>query len=544
MPEAGGHNRGRVDPAWGWADSSNCASCSEILVASEPVMSSDVHSKLPTSQLLFLDIFRSSGLYGFALLAQRLVGFILLPVYTRFLTPSDYGVIELLTQVMYVLSILFGGAYSSALGYHYFLYDSTRWRSTVTSTCILGSTLLGLSGSALGWVLSIPLCSHLLHEPSFVPYCRIFFAAMAADFLLESLLLWLRVVNRPRVYVTASIVRLCLTVACTLPLLVVFHLGITGVLVSNLIATSLTAILFTIYSAPQVGFHFDPNVFLRMLRFSIPLSMTSLALLFIHFGDRFFLQHYRNLTDVGLYGLAYKIGMLISLIYSTFHAYWSAQVFDILRRADGEFVFSRVFTYLMLILSWSAVGLIVLSKPALRILTTPAFYSAAALVPVIVFAYWIRAIGDFFRYLFLVENRPVFDTICNILGAVVCLAGYFIFIPAFGSQGAAIATLVTFATISAVAVVWTRKLRPLPVEARRLAKIVITAAALIAAFFLLPCPEGILPGLVWAAILIATYPLVLILLNFPTPGEYSRVRIVMRCLALTGTRWLLGRGVK
>ena len=130
-----------------------------------------------------------------------------------------------------------------------------------------------------------------------------------------------------------------------------------------------------------------------------------MAVFFIHFGDRFFLPHYRPLAELGIYVLAYKLGMLLAVIYSAFQIYWNAQVYQIMQRRDADAVFARLFTYVVLGLSFFGLGIVVASPPALKILAAPGFQGAAALVPVIVAAYYMRGIGDFLRCLFLSSRR-------------------------------------------------------------------------------------------------------------------------------------------
>jgi O-antigen/teichoic acid export membrane protein len=477
---------------------------------------------------VFIDILRSSSLYAVVPVGQRLASVLLLPVYTRLLTPSDYGTIELLVQTMYVLGALLGGAFSFALGYHYFQKSSVEWRKSVASTCILGSAMIGVPGMALGLSLCAPLSVSVFRSPALAPYFRILFVTMAVDFILEAIMQWLRVEDRPAVFVTASLFRLGLTLACTPLLLIVFHMGVAGVFVSNLIAVSVTTAPLVFYSFRSLGLRFQAGVFLRMLRFSFPLALTGMAVLVMDFGNRFILERYHTLADVGLYGLANKFGMLMALIYGTFQSYWNAQVYQILRREDGDVAFARVCTYLVMVLSWCALGLIFLAGPVLRILTTPAFQSAVLIVPLVVAAYFVRGIGDLFRSLFLVENHPGFDTACNWLGAAVCFAAYFLLIPRFGTSGAAGATLIAFLGIGVLAIVWVGRLRPLRVEASRLTRIGGVAGFLVWLFFFVPVPGRLGLQISWAVLLLASYPLLLVVLRFPTEGEYSQLRSAYR----------------
>jgi O-antigen/teichoic acid export membrane protein len=272
---------------------------------------------------------------------------------------------------------------------------------------------------------------------------------------------------------------------------------------------------------------FNFRIFIRMAKYAIPLGFGGIATFIINVGDRFFLPHYRPLADLGTYVLAYKIGMLMSFIYGSFAAYWSAQVFHIMRRDDSDRVFARMFTYVILALSSSAVGLIVCARPALRIMVAPAFQSAAALVPVIVLAYYVRSVGDFLRSLFLVAGRPGYDAVTNWLGSLVCLASYCLLIPKFGIWGAAYATVIAFSVITAISAAWVYRIWPYRVEAGRLAKVGVALAAAILPSMAAPV-SSLVAQIGLAAASLAVFPAVLWILRFPTPGEVDHGLAALR----------------
>jgi O-antigen/teichoic acid export membrane protein len=277
-------------------------------------------------------------------------------------------------------------------------------------------------------------------------------------------------------------------------------------------------------------------------RFSVPLGLGTIAMFVINFGDRFFLSYYRTLTDVGIYAVAYKIGMLMSLVHASFHTYWYSQVYAVARRDDADYVIARIFTYMMLALSFTLVALIVLCRPTVAILVTrPGFETAAFVAPVIVLAYYARAIGDFFRCFLLVAGHSTYDAACNWIGAVVCMAAYFILIPRYGMWGAAGATLLTFLVIAVVSAVWSYRIRPFRVEGGRLFTIGAVSAALVGIHFLIGA-DSLAVQIVWAVILIAAFPALLWVLPFAGPGEVLKLQMVVRT-GLDRGRRLAGFGI-
>lgn len=260
-----------------------------------------------------------------------------------------------------------------------------------------------------------------------------------------------------------------------------------------------------------------------MVRFALPIAAGSIAMLIVHFGDRFILPRYRSFAELGVYGVAYKIGMTISMIYEAFHVYWAPRVVEFVRRDDAQIFITRVATYLILVLSFCALGLLVFCHPAVEILTTKKFEEAAAVAPIIIGAYYIRSISEFFRCFFLAAGKPLYESICNWIGAAICVAGYFLLIPPYGMWGAAWATAFTFGVMGVIVITWTTRLRPYRWEIGRIVKIVAAFCGLGALQLLLPVrplAEEILRGV----LIVAAFPVLIWLLQVPLPGEVERAR--------------------
>jgi O-antigen/teichoic acid export membrane protein len=491
-------------------------------MSSPPASPEETADGVPPPRLLFRNILQGSGLYSLAIVGSTIASLVLLPVNTRFLDKADIGVLELLEKVSVAVSLLLGLNFSSALGYFYFSRNSPAERAPVVGTMFAGSLLIGMVAGLLGWIFAAPLSQWVFTSPDYASYLRVIFTVLPLSFLAEVGMSWLRVENRAFPYLGASFFRIGVLLAMTVISVALLRLRVWGVLAGNLSSLGLLAIVLTVYCFRIYRFTFDAQLFRQMVRFAFPLGLSGIAMFIIHFGDRFILTHYRPLGDLGVYSIAYKIGMLISVVHASFQNYWNAQIFQIAKRADADSVIARTFSYMSLALSLCGLGLIVASKPVLHFLipTNPALWDAAFLVPVIVLAYFIRAIGEFFRCIFLVEGRSDYEAACTWIGAAVCLIGYFTLIPRWGMWGAAYATLITFLVLLVVSLVWVYRVRRFSIESVRLFKIMLATAIPLAAYFLVPVSSRF-AQIGWASLLLLSYPLLLGLLRFPTPAEWN-----------------------
>jgi O-antigen/teichoic acid export membrane protein len=495
-----------------------------------PVTSSKADvAEQPSAGRLFKSMLHGSTLYSVAILGQRAAGMLLLPVITRFLTPGDYGVMELLDQASAVIALVFGAHYSNALGYFYFRAKDEDGRRAVVGTVILGAAAMG----ALGWMVCWPLAGNLSRivfgDDSATFYFRLLLSTMPMSFALEALISWLRVENSPGAFLGWAWFRIGLSTLTLVLMVAVFQLKVLGVVISTVTTFLVTTVAMAGYCVYRARPTFDRRLFAPMLRFTLPLSLGGAAIFFINFGDRFFLRPHISMDDLGLYALSYKLGMLVHLAYSSFSAYWSAQVYAIMNRSDADSVFPRVQTYLTLAITLVCLTLIVCARPMLRLMVDPAYGAAADLAPVIVLAYGVRSLGDYFKFLFLVGGRPGNDAICNWLGAGFCLAGYVFLIPRYGAWGAAFATLIAFTAVAVVTTLWSYRVRPYRLETGRLAKIAAAAVGVAGAYALVPV-QALPAQIAWAAFLLAAFVGSLWLMSFATPGERDAGRAALQQL--------------
>ena len=476
---------------------------------------------------VFQKALQGTVIYSIPLVGQRIASIFLLSIVTRVLTTEDFGMLSLLEQVSAVLSMLLGGHFAASIGYFYFHEHWKEDRNRVVGTATGGALLLGSIAALICWPLAGILARHVFRSNDALRYLPIVFACMPLIFLTEALLSWLRVADRQMAYASASLVRLVLTVIGISVLVGVFRFHVMGYLITTFTCLVVLAAVLGMYLFRFVQPQWSSVLFRRMLLFSLPIGVSMIAMFFINFGDQFVLRQYRSLSDVGIYSLAYRIGMIVSVAYSSFHSYWSAQVYQIVRRDDSDRLFARLFTYAVLLLSSAGLVLVLGARPGLRVLVAPAFQVAAPLIPVLVAANSIRALGEFLRCLFLAAGKPSYEAYCDWGGMAVCGTLYFLLIPRYGMWGGALATLVTFVVMGIASVIWTYKMKPYRVEGIRLLKLGSVLAVILVLYYAVPVSS--LPAqIAWSAILLVMFPVGLCALRFPNAGEWEFVHIGLR----------------
>jgi O-antigen/teichoic acid export membrane protein len=479
------------------------------------------------SEHSFGNIIRKSGTYAVAILATRALSFILIPLYTRYLTTADYGVLELLDLSVNFIIVIAGLRLGQALFYYYFAEPQEDARQRHMSTNVLASVLVGAIVAMVSWFLSARLSAFVFGTAQYAPLFRLTAVSIGLAIPMETFLCCVRTFNEPGMYAGISIARTIIAGVLNVVLLVWFHLGVASMLWSGIVSQGLIVAVLSVHTFRRVPLRFDFGSFRKQAAYSFPLSLGGIGEFILNYGDRYFLRQTVSLSAIGVYSLAYKIGMVIPLVQYPFQLYWGSQEVNIVRMEGGWKIFTRVATYLTLGLTAVTVLMVLFVHPILHLMVPPGFREAGRYAGWIAMAYLIRAVGGYSREIFVIEKRPDLDAWVSWSGTIVVLAGYAILIPRMGLWGAVWATVGGFAAQFFFSFFVSQRVRRLDYEYPRLGKIVVCSIAAIAVY------AAIAPSIFWMQVVVALALTVLwsgllLATNLLYPSERDYVKALWR----------------
>ncbi len=473
---------------------------------------------------------RHSAVYGLGLILQRLTGFVMVPVYTRFLSPADYGIAELLDLSVWLAGALTGLGIPTALIRFHAKTDDAQARREIVSSALVAAIVVNAAAACAALLAAAPLARLVLGDASYAPLVRIAFATFALAATVEIPMTLLRARERSALFTKISIARLILSLSLNIVFVVGLKMGVLGIMISGLISTAATGVVLVGLMLRDTGFSPSRARLGAILRFGAPLVGSSLGMFAIHYGDRYFLRWFGGLSDVGVYALAYKFGFGIALLVQPFEMTWNVRVFSTMASADAARTAGRLLALYAALLAWLVLGLGGLAPEIVRLFAAPAYAAAAAIIPVVALAYLFRHIGEFFRAVYLVDGNSKWVGAAVTGSAVFGLIAYRILIPPLGTMGAALATLATFIVLCAVMSALGRRSRPIEIEWGALAKATGAAAASYALLRAIGPADDLAaePARLAARIaIVAAYPLVLIAIRFFSAGEVAGARRVI-----------------
>lgn len=390
---------------------------------------------------------RSALIYGLQPVLARAASILMLPVYTRFLTADDYGVLQLLATTVEVVSILVVAGATAGVSRFYFKRESQEERNRLLSTAWLLHCGLSVAGGAFVLLTAPLIHRYLLKGSGTVGMVQLAGLNLATGVLAAVPMLRLQISERAISYTTSNLVRLVLQLSMNILFVVWVRMGVNGPLLSTLVTNILVGVVLVTAMLRQTGLRWDSEARNDLVRFGRPARLTAVGSFILNFGDRYFLALYRSTAAVGTYGLAYQFGFY----FTQFFASPLVSAWDPIRyqmgnrpREEWEPSYLRIFDLANLLYFTGFVGIAVAIGPAIRILTTPAFYGAAAMVPPIVAAYVAQAWTATFVFQINMAERTKLYTTATWWSIVVVMTLYWLLIPPFGGMGAAWATAISF----------------------------------------------------------------------------------------------------
>jgi O-antigen/teichoic acid export membrane protein len=402
---------------------------------------------IPAASAVAVRILRASTVYGLSNLGIRALNFLLLPVYTRFLSPADYGIIALVETLAVLLATVVGMGFDASLQRLYFRHVE----NPVALSSYIGSTLKLAVLVETGFVLLVlaagPWVQHATFHGSSVPFRYVAIASITAaamQFYGYRLVLY-QAERRPWAYAVLSFLSFALTASFSIALVVFAGRGVTGMLGGKLIAALLCLPVAIVLTRHALHSPFQWAYVRETVAMGVPLVPHLLMALGLITADRFVLAHYRDLREVGLYAIAYTLGMIMSLITISLNQAWAPVYYDVARKGEeGRNVLGKMCSGLIIALTAVACFGALIAQSFVARFLDHRYISAGQVVPWIIGAYLAHSLFALFSLAAMQARRTRLIMVGSFVALVVNTALNFALIPHWGMYGAAYATLIAY----------------------------------------------------------------------------------------------------
>lgn len=415
-----------------------------------------------------------SGIFLVGGLASKLVGFLLIPVYTRYLSPADYGVLELLFVTLEVVTIFAVLGVDSGLfkAFSFEAGSDEEKREVVSSAYyfILVASALIFGGLIL---FARPISSLLLKDTG--DYSELLMLLFIAGFLKANSIIPFKILraNLESIkYTLISLLGFIVSVSLNIYFIVGLGKGLAGIVYSDLISSVVVLTVNTIIARPWLIFRFCWNDLVGMLRFGLPLVPTALAYLIINISDRYFLEHLSTTHQLGLYSLGNKFSSILHFIFLTpFLTVWPSIYFPLAKSEKAGEELGQLFTYFWGAGVWLVLLLSFLIKPGIIIMAAPEFHSAYRVVPILLISLLFYGVAQCVGIGMSITGKTKYVAGLIMFAGGINLGLNSLLIPSYGMMGAAWATLLSYLVMSGLSWIISQRIYPITYELVRILKI-------------------------------------------------------------------------
>jgi len=322
----------------------------------------------------FLKVFRHTVIYGLGKSSRQISGFFLLPLYTRFLTPNDYGILSLVNFFTGFAAVIFVlGTGSSVFRFYRTSDDIQQQEEACYSSLILvsvwslivlailfplknGISILLFDTAEYGWYVMIGLCATAFTTISSIP------------------LFILRAEEKSGLFVVNNLIQMLLRVGLGIAFVVVLKRGALGALQASFI----TALLFTIYLLSyrirRTNFGFSFQILVKILKYGFPLIAGGFGWMVMSASDKYFLKVYSNLEQVGIYSVGFTLGYGVMIIVGAFRNAWPQMAFSYGDKENAGSFYGKTLTYYVAFLGLFWLSITLFSKEIVMIMTAEKFW--------------------------------------------------------------------------------------------------------------------------------------------------------------------------
>ena len=468
-------------------------------------------------------------IYGTSTVLARLLNFCLVPFYTYYLLPGQYGVIATTFAVVALLNVVF----LFGMDQSYLRFASEQENKTeVFQHCFYGVLANGVFLSVLLWVFVKPFAAliGIGSEHAYMVHLAVW--VLFLDVLNMIPFTKLRLERRPWYFAGVRTVSIVVNVLGNIVFIAYLHKGIASILWANIFGSLASLVLLSpvVWRELRGGFcGFNRMLYADMLRFAWPFVPAGLASLLVSVIDKPILVHLAGLEQVGVYQANFKIGVFMMLLVSMFDQAWRPFFLFHAKDPDAKATFASVLSYFFALGSWFLLGLALLMPPIIQSrifgdfhLISPAYWSGLSVIPLVLTGYFFYGLYINFMVGPVLTKKTRVLMWITLLGAAVSITTNLTLVPHLGITGAGWAVALSYAAMAGALFTFTQKVYPIRYEYKKLAAMALVCLA--TALLCRTAQNGILwVGLGTKILLLTLYPLWMWLILRPRKPAAPRV---------------------
>lgn len=403
----------------------------------------------------------NSIIFSIGNLGSKIVSFILVPLYTYYLSATEFGTVDLVvttsTMLVPVVSLSMQDAVMR------FVMDDRQKKDFVISSAFF----IGF----VGLIVSLLLLPVLNLIPSFNKYIGAIYLLLFVEIFEIISSQYARGIGETKLFAFNGFLLTLNTGLLNLLFIVLLDLGINGYLLATILSylISFVFLLIKLKLYKKVKLVSVKKIVVKdLVRYSLPMIPNSVMWALINASSRYFILFYLGISYNGLFAVASRIPAIINIISSVFSQAWQLSAIEEYESTSKSKFYNNIFDVLCSVMFLSTFFIITLLKPMFNVLFDVQYYEAWKVVPFMLIGIVFSAFSSFFGGIYIASKKTQGVLKTSVYGGISSLILNILLIPHLGLIGTGISSLISFFIMFISRAVDTRKLVSLNINWKKI----------------------------------------------------------------------------
>lgn len=400
--------------------------------------------------------FKNSLIYTIGTILTRSIGIILIPIYTRYLSPSEFGFIDLFMILGSIISLTIALEIHQAVVRFYQDTTDEIEKMQYVSSAFIFSLFVYILYFIISYIFSDTFTIFLLDDTKYENIFLLASGAIATGGLFYFTSGQLRWQILPKESVIVSVVHLLIVALIAVYLLITQGMKVESIFIGQIFGNIFGIILSIYYSKKSYKVVFIYEKFIEMVSFSYPLVFSGVAIFVALYIDRIAIKELLGFEELGIYGIAYRFAAVTSLVMIGFQSSLSPLIYKHYKEEHTPKNIAKLFDGFVVFALFIISGSILFSKEVIVLMSTNEYFDAAILIPPLIMAVFFSNMYIFAPGMDIAKKTKAMASI-SIIGAIINTILNYVMIPIYGLIGASFATLISAVAIFCIRVFLSNK---------------------------------------------------------------------------------------
>jgi len=388
-------------------------------------------------------LFKSTVFYSIANVFPQIVNFILLPFYSRVLSTEDYGIIATVEMYTYILGIFMCLCLDRAAQRLFFDSENVDYRKKVLSTFFWSIVLISIL--LTGGIFLLGEQKILSTNMNFYPYLATGVIISLLNSFSQLTTIYFQLIEKPKAFVTIKLLRFFINTAFVLCTLLFVSANAEYKLLADAYALLIMLPIYLYIAYKYFGFEFDFKILKQGIVFSVPLIPTLIVAWVLGLSNRYFIDMYMGLADVGLFSMAFKIASVVGILSGSIAAAFSPMFYRIANKeGDTSASLRNISVQIIYIMIFAAFTITIFVPEVVSWFLDEKYHGIEIFINLLMFSNLLISLMSVTTVLYIMQSKNTyFNLYAGLIASIFSLIINYALIPVYGLYGAVMANVIS-----------------------------------------------------------------------------------------------------